>query len=275
MAQHRAAHTGRQVTEVILAGGSSQLPGLPLALQEAAGFPVSLGDPLKSLAVTLPNRISAANRDWLIASRVLFAPSLGLAARGASLDPVAAGVNLLPERVKRTYVLWRENLAISIFSVLTAAVLLVFVGLFGGRAIGLALRERGLAGRPEATDITMSFTAPVRDAIAAARDVNAEVTLLSDFERQRPAVLEAVRSVRSAFQGGIHVGAISVEPPAAQGTGLVVTVRGTFDTRAQFLAFEDQLKQLPGLTAVDSPLSNLDQPTAGTFVVHVTFGPRT
>lgn len=270
MATAREKHTGHPVTELILAGGSALLPGLPEFLAERTGLPANLGDPLARLNITLPKELSAEGQEQFRSLRVLLAPSLGLAVRAGGPDPVAAGINILPPSTKRRYRLWRENLAISVFSLCTAVVLLAFAALFAGRTVLLRFHQQQLNGQSLVS--LLGFSPRVTESIARVRSLNAEVDLLRQFVRQRGEALPAFQHFRGALGEGIHVSTVSIEAPPKP-DGVTVTARGISDTRDAFLAFEQRLKELPGLTKMDSPLTNLDRPVSGTFSVTLTFQP--
>lgn len=267
-AKYHESHTGRPVAALVLAGGSAFLRGLPEFLEARTGLPVRLGDPLATLQIVLPSRLSAENREALSRSQALLAPSFGLAVRAATGEPASDGINLLPDHLKRSYLLWRENLAISLGSVLTAGILLVFLALFGGRAVQLSLRARD-QGSGQLRDPSALLGPRVQEAVQTARSVTDEVALLAQFEHQRGNAAGVFQQVRAAFTEGVQVTSLTLDA-APRPENVTVKLRGTAATRDRFLAFEERLRKLEGLVKLDSPLSNLDQPVGGTFMVDLT-----
>ncbi len=86
--------TGRKVGLVILAGGSSLLPGVTQYLSENLGLPVEVGNPLMKFQD--PKKLIKFKN-----KAVLFANVLGLGLRSIAKDPVGSDINLLPVNLRR------------------------------------------------------------------------------------------------------------------------------------------------------------------------------
>ncbi len=81
----------QEVGKIILAGGSSLLPGILDYFKSVLGERVELGDPL----IKIEGRKVLQGKE-----SILFANVIGLALRGTGKDPVKEGINLLPEEMK-------------------------------------------------------------------------------------------------------------------------------------------------------------------------------
>jgi cell division ATPase FtsA len=80
--------TGEKIEEIILSGGSAQMPGLSSYFNKELGSPVSVGKPVIALA----DKVESARK----APSIVFATVIGLALRGLNQKSLATGVNLLP-----------------------------------------------------------------------------------------------------------------------------------------------------------------------------------
>jgi len=93
---------GNRVEKIILAGGSALLPGIKEYFQKHFEEKVEIGQPLQNIQKTSP----------LFDSRkaILFANVIGLALRGIEKNFIDAGINLLPEDLKKQVkILHRER----------------------------------------------------------------------------------------------------------------------------------------------------------------------
>ncbi|HLC89450.1 MAG TPA: type IV pilus assembly protein PilM [Patescibacteria group bacterium] len=86
--------TKRKVLRVVLAGGSSLLPGLEQYLSENLGLAVKLGSPLAKIDDPAP-LVKFKNK------AVLFSNVVGLASRGLAKNPIRGDINLKPGEAKR------------------------------------------------------------------------------------------------------------------------------------------------------------------------------
>ncbi len=82
-----------ELEEIILAGGSSLIPGLPEYFELITGKKVKTGTPLE--------KIKDGGRFKEKIPQVLFSNVIGLALRGLQDDPVEEGINLLPISLKK------------------------------------------------------------------------------------------------------------------------------------------------------------------------------
>src|SRR3989344_22972 len=156
--------TGRKVGLIVLAGGSSLLPGIDEYLSANLGVQVVVGDPLDELSVP-------ASLKRLKSKRVLFSNVIGLALRAASKDPVHGDINLMPISKRRFAVApsssdrsgWRK---VYISAVILGALAIILGGLF-------FLQQRGIRpynyfmGQPATPEFTADISLEVYDEIIA------------------------------------------------------------------------------------------------------------
>lgn len=89
--------TGEAVKKIILAGGSSVLPGLSEYLADNLGLPVEIGDPWVKINIDILKEKEYL-QEALEISPVLYSSVIGGALRGLSRDPGKEGINLLPSK---------------------------------------------------------------------------------------------------------------------------------------------------------------------------------
>ena len=127
---HYQRKTGNEIKKIILAGGTAMIPEIDVFLKNKfQGVKIEIGDPLKKV-----KRKGGLDPD----KALLYANAIGLALRGTVKDPLGAGINLLPDKIKEKEkkVYWQRHkqklLAIKIVLVVViiAALLLVYLYLF-------------------------------------------------------------------------------------------------------------------------------------------------
>lgn len=265
-AQYHEMHTGRTARELLLAGGSAQLPGIVEHLASETGLTVRIGDPWATRDVQVPEHVPAIDRARLAETRGAFATVVGLALRGVTGEPAAAGINLLPASAKRPYLAWRGALASSALAVVTAAVTLVLASVVSVTAL-----SRWFDARQAAV-----AAAGVREQLAGdrlmhaaeeARRANAELTVLKNFQRGAPDLPGFFRDLRGAIVEGITLQTVEAKVPPEPEKPLTVKVAGIAVRREAFLAFETRLKTLKSLQSLESPLSNLNVREHAPFVL--------
>lgn len=258
------AHSGRAVKTIVLAGGSALLPGLDRWIAETTEREVQVGDPFAMPAIHFPLKLTDADVEWLQRGRLFFASSVGLAMRGSRFDPSRAGLNLLPTAIRRRYILWRDNLALTLVSLLAAAVCTVLLALLGAEVLHAQFAGKKI--RIEVEPIRASLTGErFMTSIAEAAVVNREVDVVGSFSAQVVDVLPTLRRVRAALSQSVRLFDVSLEAPAGSPAALTVNLRGIAATREDFLAYERKVRSLEGVLSVDSPLENLDRPTTVPF----------
>ncbi|TSC72656.1 MAG: type IV pilus assembly protein PilM [Parcubacteria group bacterium Gr01-1014_38] len=262
-------HTGRKAEGTVLAGGSALLPGLDAAVADATGRTASVGDPFATPAVQFPAQLSEADIEWLQRGRLFFAASVGLAIRGARRNSPEHGVNLLPHAFRQRYVRWRENLALTALSLLTVAVCTSLFVVLGLELLGARFAARSIRAEAEPVRAALQSTR-FSSAVAEAKAVNQEVEAVKSFSAHRVDPLHHLERIRSAIPLGIRLIGVQAEIPPGSLANLTVKLQGVADTREQFLDFEKSMRALPGILGVDSPLTNLDKPTAVPFVLNLT-----
>jgi len=260
------AHFGRTVQEIILAGGSALLPGLDVYLARVAERQVRVGDPFSVPSVQFPKTLSPEDIEWLQRGRLFFSTSVGLALRGTLRGSPERGVNLLPRARRARYLLWRENLTLTVLALLTVA---AWTFLF--LMLGISLLRAEFASRR-----LQAEAKPIRDALASARfssaseqasTVNQEISLISAFSAEQADILPTAERIRAAIPLGIRLVGVLVEIAPGPQSSYRVRLRGVADTREQFLEFEQKIRHLPGVQSVESPLTNLDRPLAAPFAL--------
>lgn len=263
------AHTGRAVRTIVLAGGTALLPGLDRWIAEATERDVLVGDPFAIPRIRFSPRLPPADVEWLQRGRLFFAVSVGLAMRGSRFDPSHGGLNLLPMALRRRYLLWRETLTLTSMSMIVAAVCTVLLFLLGTEM----LRTQFAGGRVRAE------VEPIRAAIAGERfasamteanAANREAEIIQAFSLQVVDPVNVLRSLRSLVPPTVRLSSVDFAVPAGSVTSLTVKIRGIAATREDFLSFERSVRSLRGVRSIDSPLENLDRPTAVPFSLVLT-----
>lgn len=112
---------GGKINKLILAGGTSLVPGLVEFFIENLSIPVEIGNPLSKIYSNIGNR----KKEDVIYSNVI-----GLALRAISKNPITNGINLLPTAAKDREIKTRQEeskmiLAVSIFFVTMSMFLLI------------------------------------------------------------------------------------------------------------------------------------------------------
>jgi type IV pilus assembly protein PilM len=115
---------GSKVNEVILAGGSALLPGVLEHFKNEIGETVKLGNPLEKIKTT-----EELKKEKIL----LYANVIGLAMRTTEKDPIEGGINMLPERVKKTEKRYHQERRIG------ARLLAVFIAILGVVVLAFAL----------------------------------------------------------------------------------------------------------------------------------------
>lgn len=256
--------TTRVVRTIILTGGSALLPGLDRFLADATGQTVTIGDPLGPGSIQLPGDLSAADADWLGAGRVFFATSAGLALRGGQLDSPRRGLNLLPQEFRRRYVLWRENLALSALAAATIGVFVTLLFHLGLATLDTAFTARRLHAETEPLRGLLAgerFAAAVTEATS----VNADLETLAAFAALTGDPRPLLERLRVAVPSSVRLTGVQLTLPPGVPTSVMITLRGIANTREHFLILEHNVRKLPGVRSVDSPLTNLDRPAAVPF----------
>lgn len=87
--------TGETLQKVVLAGGSSALPGLSEYLAENLDLPVEIGDPWVRINIDILKKKEYL-REALEVNPILYSTVLGGALRGLAKNPGKNGINLLP-----------------------------------------------------------------------------------------------------------------------------------------------------------------------------------
>ena len=156
--------TGRKVGLIVLAGGSSLLPGIDEYLSANLGTQVVVGDPFDELSVPVSLK-------RLKSKRVLFSNVIGLALRAVSNDPVHGDINLMPISKQRFAVApaasdrfgWRKvYIGAAIFGLLA----IVLGGLFFLQQRGVRPYNYFMAA-PASPEFTADISLEVYDEIIA------------------------------------------------------------------------------------------------------------
>lgn len=258
--------TTRAVRTIILAGGSALLPGLDRFLSDATGQTVTIGDPLGPGSVQLPRDLRTADSDWLRTGRIFFATSTGLALRGGQLDSPRRGLNLLPRELRRRYVLWRENLALSALAAAAIGVFMALLFLLGLATLDTAFTARRLHAETEPLRGLLAgerFAA----AVAEAKGVNTDLETLAAFAALTGDPRPLLERLRAAVPASVRLTGVQLTFPPGAPTSVTISLRGIANTREHFLTLERNVRKLPGVRSVDSPLTNLDRPAAVPFVL--------
>lgn len=256
-AEYHAAHTGRGVGALLLAGGSAQLPGLADELSQAVRLPTRPGDPWQTKGIRLPTTLAPADREALLVSPGAFATVVGLALRGVEREPAAAGINLLPLPARLPHLRWRATLASSGLAGVTACVLLGLTTILSASALGRWYESRHVAA--EAARVrTELFGARFQEAVREATAVNQELDVLERFAADIPDMERVVRTLQSLVPPGVRLQAMESRVPPADAEPISVKLSGTADRRETFLEFERRLRDLDGVSAFSSPLTNLN-----------------
>ncbi len=262
------SHTGRPVGAVILAGGTALLKGLDRLVAEATQRNVRVGDPFATPDIRFPPELTTADVGWLEHGRIFFATSVGLGIRGARWDPPRRGMNLLPAEIRRRYLSWRENLAVSVLSLLAVGVCTSLLVLLGNELLRTQFHARNV--RAEAEPIRIVLTGQrLQLAKAETEAVNSEVSLLQSFLGSRVDALPFLERLRAIIPEGVRLSEVDLSVPAGSPWSVALAIRGTAATRENFLTFEQNVRAMPLLLEVDSPLTNLDVPTAVQFSLDV------
>lgn len=271
-AQYHEFHTGRTVRTLLLAGGSARLPGLVEHMAAETGLKVSIGDPWATPQVEFPDTLSSADRVTLEATRGAFATVVGLALRGIAREPAAAGINLLPEFIKMPYIQWRVALAASALAMGAALVTLTLAILLGLKISQYWVQASHIA--PSAARVRTLIESPrYQAALQDTREISQELSTLRAFHDQVPDVSSIVSEIRRAIPSGITLQDLEVQGAPVKAAPVTVKLAGRADRRETFLAFESQLRALPTLRTLGSPLTNLNVREQTPFVVTLTFDP--
>lgn len=256
-ADYHAAHTGRIVSGLLLAGGSAQLPGLADELAQSVRLPARAGDPWQTKGIQLPAALAPADRGSLLASPGAFATVVGLALRGVAREPAAAGINLLPLPSRLPHLRWRATLASSVLAGVVACTLLGLATLLSASALGRWYELRHVA--VEAARVRSElFGARFQEAVREATAVNAEIDVLERFAAGTPDLERVARTLQTLAPAGIRLQAVETRVPTADAGPISVKLSGMADRRETFLEFERRLRALDGVSDFSSPLTNLN-----------------
>lgn len=122
-----------KLDRVLLCGGGARLSGLPAYLSRGMGVPVELFDPFRVVDLS---KLDPESAERLEACKLESVTALGLAT--AAADPDAYGIEILPERVRKS----RAFVGGTLFLIASAALALAFLGLRATHDQGeLARRE--------------------------------------------------------------------------------------------------------------------------------------
>lgn len=268
-AQYHELHTGRVIRELLLAGGSARMPGIAEHFAAETHLAVSVGDPWATRPIDFSAQFSDADREHLQNARGAFATVVGLALRGVQGDPAAAGINLLPPALKAPYLAWRRALTTALLGVLVAGATLSLATLVGLTALRRWADVRATAAAADSVRATLGsprFT----DATGTVARVNAEFATLREFQRRIPDVAGLLTRLRERLPPGIAVQEMELRIPSGTDAPITVKLAGRADRRETFLALAMQLRGLPGITQLDSPLANLSLREQATFTVTLT-----
>src|SRR5262245_30222560 len=116
-----------KLDRVLLCGGGARLSGLPAYLTRGMSVPVELFDPFRVVDLS---KLDPEGAERLEAHKLEAVTALGLAT--AAADPEAYGLEILPERVRKT----REFFGGTVFLIATAVLALAFLGLRAWRYQG-------------------------------------------------------------------------------------------------------------------------------------------
>ncbi len=265
--QYHEAHTGRAVSELYLAGGSAQLPGIVEHFAQHTGIRTQIGDPWTTRTIRIPDTVREQGR--MMEARGALATVVGLALRGVSSDSASAGMNLLPPTVRERYTGWKHQLVTATLALLTAAATLLLAMTMTTMATVRTLdvqRTRSDAERLR----TVFRGAEFLKAVEETRRVNAEVSSLRTVLHDVPDTSALIASLRTRVPAGIAIQRLEVTiPPEATGS-ITMHVTGLADRRETFLAFEHTLRDVPRLQKLDSPPSNLNRKEHAPFSVTLT-----
>jgi len=120
-----------KLDRVLLCGGGARLAGLPAYLTRGMSVPVELFDPFRVVDLS---KLDPESAERLEAHKLEAVTALGLAT--AAADPEAYGLEILPERVRKT----REFLGGTVFLIGAAVLALAFLGLRAWRYQGDLVR---------------------------------------------------------------------------------------------------------------------------------------
>lgn len=122
-----------KLDRVLLCGGGARLAGLPAYLSRGMGVPVELFDPFRVVDLS---KLDPESAERLEAHKLESVAALGLAT--AASDPDAYGIEILPERVRKS----RAFMGGTLFLIASAVLALAFLGLRAAHDQGeLARRE--------------------------------------------------------------------------------------------------------------------------------------
>ena len=262
-------HTGRAVNAIVLAGGTALLPGLDRWISVAMEREVTVGDPFVMSGVRFPEQLKSADVEWLQRGRLFFAASVGLAMRGSRFDPSRQGLNLLPTALRRRNTLWRENLTVTTLSFLSATVCTLLLVVLGMDVLRAQFAGKNVQAQTEPIRAALAGKR-YASAIAEANAANAEVKAVDAFSAHIVDARKVLESLRSAIVPNVRLSTLDVEVPAGTPTAVNVNLQGVAATREDFLAFERSVRSLAGILSVESPLENLDRPTAVAFKLSLT-----
>ena len=119
-AQSQVKISSLKLDRVLLCGGGARLAGLPAYLTRGMGVPVELFDPFRVVDVS---KLDPESAERLEAHKLEAVAALGLAT--AAADPEAYGLEILPEKIRRT----RQFLGGTAFLIAAAVLALAFLGL--------------------------------------------------------------------------------------------------------------------------------------------------
>ncbi len=116
-----------KLDRVLLCGGGARLAGLTAYLSRGMGVPVELFDPFRVVDLT---KLDPESAERLEACKLEAVTALGLAT--AAADPEAYGIEILPEKVRKS----REFLGGTLFLIAAAVLAVAFLGLRAWRYRG-------------------------------------------------------------------------------------------------------------------------------------------
>lgn len=153
-------------------------------------------------------------------------------------------INLLPEpaqhfRLSQLY-FYRVGQIIRRFDIILIIILLV-MGVVYGSILSLAKYSEHTT---MTTTTTVDYTQQIKDA-------NNLLHFVIQQNALRVSWMSQVADVIAQVPPGLQIQRLAVEPDTA-----ILTVEGSYNDRATLINFENKLRTLSWVTAIDSPLSN-------------------
>jgi type IV pilus assembly protein PilM len=267
-AKFHEQHTGRPVQQLIVSGGTALAADFMDFLTKTTGYKVASGDPLASKQVEFAGTYSKNDKEEFVGMKESLASTFGLAIRGSIPNISGSGLNLLPQKFRDIYENWRIQLILAVLSlaVMTVVFLAFIFSIFW--FAGTIYKK----DQVQLDEIAFKKSFPeveFEKAKVEIKTANQEIGALKVFDARRFDLPSGLNLITAAAPSGIKILDFKITSADSSDDPSLVEITGKAATRSDIINFDKTLRAMKNVTTVDSPLSNLNQPTDASFKLKV------